>query len=338
MSKFVTALDRADEERRFEDRPEASPTSPEGTHTAPPASLEPTTTPWTVERDTTPAAPGTANGTDHADVVPSPFRTPPAERAAGPAKKARRRASRSERPTTASDRLAAHLVSLLAPASFEAEQYRVLRHRVEQFHKSAGVSVIGVSSPTVADGKTTTAINLAGALAQGPQARVLLIDCDLRRPSIADNLALDDREAPGLVDAILEERLGLEDVVRVDTPLNLSILPAGRRPAAPYEVLQSPRMEELLALARTRYDYIVVDTPPLVSVPDCRVIGKWVDGFLIVVAAHRTSRKSLEEAMNVPEPGKILGLVFNGDDHHFSMDYYTQPANGNGAIWQRRNF
>jgi capsular exopolysaccharide synthesis family protein len=242
------------------------------------------------------------------------------------------------RTRTLSDRLDEHLVSLLAPSSFEAEQYRVLRHRVEQFQKSHGVSVVAVSSPSVGDGKTTTAINLAGALAQSPQARVLIMDCDLRRPSMTGELALEDREKPGLVDAILNERLTLDDVVQMLPPLNLSVLPAGKRPAAPYEVLQSPRIEFLLTLARTRYDYIIVDTPPLVSVPDCRVIGKWVDGFLIVVAAHRTSRKLVEEAVQVPEPGKILGLVFNGDDHHSSMDYYTQPASTNGGLWQRRTF
>jgi Mrp family chromosome partitioning ATPase len=162
------------------------------------------------------------------------------------------------------------------------------------------------------------------------------MDCDLRRPSVTSELALDDREKPGLVDAILNERLNLDDVVQVLEPLNLSVLPAGKRPAAPYEVLQSPRLEHLLALARSRYDYIIVDTPPLVSVPDGRVIGKWVDGFLIVVAAHRTSRKLVEEAMQVPDPSKILGLVFNGDDHHFSMDYYAHPVSSNGTVWQRR--
>jgi capsular exopolysaccharide synthesis family protein len=240
------------------------------------------------------------------------------------------------RARTLSDRLDEHLVSLLAPSSFEAEQYRVLRHRVEQFQKSDGLSVFAVSSPTVGDGKTTTAINLAGALAQSPQARVLIMDCDLRRPSVTGELALEGRESPGLVDAILNERLTLDDVVQVIEPLNLSVLPAGKRPVAPYEVLQSPRLDFLLTVARTRYDYIIVDTPPLVSVPDCRVIGKWVDGFLIVVTAHKTSRKLVEEAMQVPEPAKILGLVFNGDDHHFSMDYYAHPVSTNGGLWQRR--
>ena len=216
-----------------------------------------------------------------------------------------------------------HLVSLLAPASFEAEQYRALRHMVEQLHRSAELSVVGVSSPDAADGNTTTAINLAGTLAQAPDARVLIIDADLRGANVAGYLGLDDQAVPGLVDAILDTALTLEAVTHKRPHLNLSIVPAGRRPSAPYEVLKSPRVGELLAEARKKYDYVIVDTPPLVSVPDGRVIGKWVDGFLIVVAAHRTPRKLLEEALNVTEPAKIVGLVFNGDDRHLSRDTYS---------------
>jgi capsular exopolysaccharide synthesis family protein len=321
MSKFVTAWERAEQEHGLESRngrlePERSTGAAE----------------TTAADDVTPPRP--------ARIVEAPKPAPPVNGHEAPrALTVRPQIVRPEpRARTVSDRLDEHLVSLLAPSSFEAEQYRVLRHRVEQFQKSDGVSVFGVSSPTVGDGKTTTAINLAGSLAQSPQARVLIMDCDLRRPSVTGELALDDREKPGLVDAILNERLTLDDVVQVLPPLNLSVLPAGKRPAAPYEVLQSPRLELLLTLARTRYDYIIVDTPPLVSVPDCRVIGKWVDGFLIVVAAHKTSRKLVEEAVQVPEPGKILGLIFNGDDHHFSMDYYAHPVSANGALWQRRTF
>src|SRR2546430_5111482 len=90
-----------------------------------------------------------------------------------------------------------------------------------------------------------------------------------------------------------------------------------------------------LAEARRRFDYIVLDTPPLVSVPDCRVIGKWVDGFLIVVTAHRTSRKLLEEALKVTEPATILGLVFNVDDRHLSR--HTYPSRRASARSDRRN-
>jgi capsular exopolysaccharide synthesis family protein len=228
-------------------------------------------------------------------------------------------------------RMGEQLVSLLAPGSFEAEQYRILRNRVEQFRKSAAVSVVAVSSPTAGDGKTTTAINLAGSLAQGPNARVLLIDADVRGPSVTRHLAVEHPEAPGLVEAILDGGVLLDSVTQTLSPLNLCVIPAGRRPASPYDVLQSPRIAELLAAARARFDYIIVDTPPLVSVPDCRVIGKWVDGFLIVVAAHKTTRKLLQEALRVVEPEKVLGLVFNGDDHHFSKDYYAYPLNGSAT-------
>ena len=214
-----------------------------------------------------------------------------------------------------------HLVSLLEPTSFEAEQYRVLRHLIEQLHKSAALSAVAISSPGVADGKTTTAINLAGALAQAHDARVLLVDADLRRPALATRLGLSNR--PGLADAILDGNLTLEAVVQVRTPLNLSVLPAGRPPSAPYEVLKSLRVGELLAEARRQYDYIVLDTPPLVSVPDGRVLAKLVDGFLLIVTAHRTARKLLEEALHITEPAKIVGLVFNGDDRHLSRDTYN---------------
>ncbi|PYN29721.1 MAG: hypothetical protein DMD98_20695 [Candidatus Rokuibacteriota bacterium] len=230
-------------------------------------------------------------------------------------------------------------MSLLAPASFEAEQYRALRHMIEQLHKSTELSVIGVSSPDAADGKTTTAINLAGALAQAADARVLLVDADLRGANLAAHLGLDDHAAPGLVDAILNAKLTLEAVVQVRPHLNLSVLTAGRRASAPYEVLKSPRVGELLAEARTKYDYVIVDTPPLVSVPDSRVIEKWVDGFLIVVAANRTPRKLVEEALNLMPPAKIIGMVFNRDARHLSRDSYTSrrrrifwsKARGRGA-------
>jgi len=211
------------------------------------------------------------------------------------------------------------LVSLLEPNSFEAEQYRALRYLIEQFHRSAELSTaVAVSSPAAADGKTTTAINLAGALAQAPAARVLLIDVDLREAALARKLGLDTDAGPGLVEAILNANLTLDAVTHRRSDLNLSVVTAGRLPSAPYEVLKSRRFGELLSEARTRYDYIVLDTPPLVSVPDCRVIGRWVDGFLVAVSAHKTPRKLLEEALNVMEPTKVLGLVFNSDDHHLS--------------------
>jgi capsular exopolysaccharide synthesis family protein len=235
-----------------------------------------------------------------------------------------------------------HMVSLVTPASFEAEQYRTLRHMIEQRRASDRVSIIACTSPAGGDGKTITAINLAGALAQAPDTTVLLVDADLRRPRIALELTLGHDVGPGLVGAILDPTLTLADVVRHRPPFTLSILPAGSAMANPYELLTSPRFGALLESARAHYDYVVVDTPPVVSIPDCRAIAQCVDGFLVVVAAHRTPRKLVEEALNSIEATKIIGLVYNADDRplsgYYHSRYYAQHRSSNGtkaAAWTR---
>ena len=225
-----------------------------------------------------------------------------------------------------------HLVSLLAPNSFEAEQYRALRAVLEQGRKAKSLAVIAISSPTAGDGKTLTAINLAGTLAQAPEARILLVEGDLRRPAVEEHLGLNTERSAGLVEAILDPGMTLERAVRRLPLFNLWVLPAGRCPASPYEVLKSPRLGDLLQDARRRFDYVLIDTPPILPVPDLRLITKWVDGFLIVVSAHRTPRRLLEEALYVADPGKVIGLVFNNDDRLLSRasGYYAygRPLNG----------
>lgn len=230
-----------------------------------------------------------------------------------------------------------HLVSVLHPASFEAEQYRVLRHVVETQRRDAKLQVVGVTSPGVGDGKTTTAINLAGALAQASEARVLLVDLDLRRPSVARQLGL-AASARTLDDALQEPSPALEGLVR-DVPFcNLSVLPARGGLGAPYEALKSPGFEMLLEEARRRYDYVVLDTPPFVPVPDGRVIAGSVDGFLVVVSADRTPRGMLAEMLALMEPGKVVGIVFNGARiRRSSYSYYDPypPEARSASPWRR---
>jgi capsular exopolysaccharide synthesis family protein len=206
------------------------------------------------------------------------------------------------------------IVSLVAPASMEADQYRGLRHTVERLRRDAGVQVLAITSPGAGDGKTVTTLNLAGALAQSPGMRVLVIDGDLHRPSVAEYLGLEDRHGRGLTDAILNEGLSLTQLVRRIDAVNLSVLPSGRCQAGVYELLNSPRFESLLKDARASFDFVFIDTPPLVPLPDCRLIGQWVDGILVVVTAHRTPREALKEALNLLDPAKLIGFVFNGDD------------------------
>jgi len=223
-------------------------------------------------------------------------------------------------------------VSLLAPNTFEAEQYRALRALLEQKRKEAALGVIALSSPTAGDGKTLTAINLAGTLAQSSGSRILLVDADLRRPSIEERLGLRGNGPGGLVEAIVDSGADLASVSRFLPLFNLWVIGAGHCPASPYEVLKSPRLGHLLEEARRRFDYIVIDTPPVVPVPDLRVIERWVDGVVLLVAAHKTPRRLLEEALRAVDPAKLIGLVFNNDDSLRSKAYgyydYGHPLNG----------
>src|SRR5262249_22635074 len=170
-----------------------------------------------------------------------------------------------------------HLVSLVAPSTFEAEQYRALRHTIEQLHRSRDLRIVAVSSPGVGDGKSTTAINLAGTLAQAQDARVLLVDADLRRPALGKLLALGSSDGPGLVNLILDPSLALERGARPRPPFNFAVVRSGQIPASPYEVLKLSRVGEIFEQARRDYDYVVVDAPPLCPVQDCRLIAHWVD-------------------------------------------------------------
>lgn len=214
-----------------------------------------------------------------------------------------------------------HIVSLTAPASFAAEQYQGLRLTIERVARTRDVKVIAISSPIAGDGKTVTAINLAIALARGSDDRVLLVDADLRRPSIARLLAVTDVEV-GLADALTRADVGLADLVRtIDLP-NLAIVPAGAARGGVSNILRSPRLEALLQEGRRQYTYVVVDTPPLLPVFDSTVLAKLVDGVLMVVAANQTPRKLLGEALNLLEPSKVLGIVFNRDERPL-FGYYN---------------
>src|SRR2546426_1251203 len=229
------------------------------------------------------------------------------------------------------------LVSLLAPVSYEAEQYRTLAHAIDLMHKDIGLHVLAVTSPTAGDGKTTTAINLAGTLAQAPEARVLMVCMDLRKPSVMNHLRIAGPHTVGFVNAILDPAMTLNDAVQHLQRFNLSVLPAGPCPADPYQVLKSPRLCELMREACRQYQYVVVDTPPLLLVPDVSLISKLVDGFLMVVATNKTPRSLVEEALNLMDPSKLVGLVLNDDDRPIQdYDYYYSSHSHQQQSWGRR--
>lgn len=231
------------------------------------------------------------------------------------------------------------LVSLTAPGSFAADQYRTLRHGVERLRKDSGLQVLVITSPGPGDGKSVTALNVAGALAQSPDARVLIVDADLRRPTVAEYLGLGSRRSPGLAEAILNPEYALPQVIRRLDGFNLSVLPAGTPQPTPYELLNSRRLEGLLSEARRLYDYVLIDTPPLVPFPDCRLLGRWADGFLLIVGANKTPRKVLAEALNLLDPAKLIGVVLNGDHQplssHYGYYYGTHSQDRHASRWRR---
>ena len=325
MSKFFKALEQAERERGERDEALRAPAPAVA---APPSAAPPVAAP--------PVASPETRQPERVAPAPSP-EARHAERAA-PIAHASQGVVEREPAVSAppAGEVDSHLVSLLTPASFAAEQYRALRYTVEELHRKAGLVVLGVTSPAVRDGKTTTAINLVGALGQAWEARVLLVDADLRAPAVARQLVLNDPDALGLADALVDPSISLDRLVRPCSPYNFSVVTAGRAAEAPYELLKSPRFGELLEEARGRYDYIVLDVPPVVPIPDCRVISNWVDGYLVVVRAHQSPRKLLEETLNLLEPEKVVGLVFNSDDRMFS-GYQRHGGYGYGVPYGARS-
>jgi len=343
MSEFFKALGQAERDRALREQARTRKESSADSDAEPAAETPAPPSPAIIDTPAPVEVPSKAVAAVEEKVVeenvveeksPSPFLRKP--RFASP------RPRITERPDPDTDELDSHFVSLVTPATFEAEQYRALRHTIEEVHKLSGLAVVAVSSPSVGDGKTTTAINLAGALAQSPEARVLLIDADLRRPSVARSLGLQTSPSPGLVGMLLDGTLPLAHTVRQRAPFTLDILPAGDPPAAPYELLRSARLAEVIAEARKRYDYIVLDSPPLVGLPDCRVLANFADGFVVVVAAHRTPKRLVQDALEVVEPTKMIGLVFNMDERPMSgyyREYGPTPSHSNGHRkwrWGRR--
>jgi Mrp family chromosome partitioning ATPase len=102
-------------------------------------------------------------------------------------------------------------------------------------------------------------------------------------------------------------------------------MPTGVPQVAPYELLTSPRLEVLMAEMRRLYDYVLVDTPPVLSVADCRMMSSLIDGFIVVVKANRTPRRALVDALKIVDPAKILGVVLTGDDRP-QGPYYRYEA------------
>ena len=190
-----------------------------------------------------------------------------------------------------------------------AEAFRVLRTNMQYVDVDTDKLVFTVTSSMPGEGKSTVAVNLAIALALAKQ-RVVLVECDLRRPQLAKRLGLD---ASTGTTAVLIGKVELKDALQRHEPTGLEVLVCGHLPPNPSELLQSIAMEKLLTDLRHDYDVVILDAPPLLPVTDAALLAAEVDGALMVVRHGETTtdqlRHSLERLGTVD--AKPLGVVIN---------------------------
>lgn len=200
------------------------------------------------------------------------------------------------------------LVAALAPKSPAAEQYRSLRTRLAQAEGSGGLRTILITSPQKGEGKSVTAANLALTMAQELQRRVVLVEADLRKPSLQHLFGL--APGPGLSD-YLSGAVELADAMRFMPDHNLTLLTAGATPVNPAELLGSTAMRRLLDHLRTRFDRVILDTPPVLPLADVAILAPVVDGSLMVVRAGVTPKPAIENALRAFDSSRLLGVVLN---------------------------
>jgi protein-tyrosine kinase len=206
--------------------------------------------------------------------------------------------------------IAPKVVTLSQPNHPAAEQYRVLRYRLECLAK-AGIKSLAFTSAQSGEGKTTTAVNAALALGKGGRNRVVLVDADLRRPGVASMLGL--RANKGLVD-IVAGRASLDDCLWRFGADELYVLPAGTPPDDLSGVLYDPRMTDLLAALKQRFDFVVVDTPPVLPLADVPTLARELDGAVLVVRANYTPKELVNSAIDALYGVTVHGLVLNEVD------------------------
>jgi len=223
-----------------------------------------------------------------------------------------------------SDNIDLRLVTLVQPHSPAAEYFKLLRAKLFCASSVCRAQTIMVTSAQPLDGKSVVASNLAVSIAQGINEFVLLMDCDLRTPSLHELWGLQGSQ--GIRDHL--ERGNSLGTLMLKTPVKkLTLLPAGRPPPNPSELLSSERMRLLIEEVKSRYPdrYIVIDTPPATFAAEGSFIADMVDGVLLVVRAGKTPRELIVEAVENIGRDKVLGIVFNANDEpKKDFKYYYQ--------------
>lgn len=205
------------------------------------------------------------------------------------------------------------------PKSISAEAYRTLRTNIKYSSFDKEIKSIVITSSEPGEGKSTTAGNVALSFAQSNQ-KTIMIDCDLRKPSLHRKFKISNMI--GLSDVLIGKE-NITDAIH-EYCENLDVLPSGKLPPNPSEMLGSRAMERLLGELKSKYDMIILDTAPLQAVTDAQILSTKVDGTILVVRAEKTKKDSVTQAKALLDQvnANIIGTVLNGVDNMAKKYYY----------------
>jgi len=217
------------------------------------------------------------------------------------------------------------LITLTEPTSPMAEAYRTLRTNIQYSSIDKKIKTVLITSSGPGEGKTTTSSNLAVVMAQGGN-KTILVDCDQRKPKVHRVFKLSN--ASGLSNMLVKESEMQVGIQKTNIP-NLHVLTAGTRPPNPAELLGSEKMKKFMEQLELNYDFVILDTPPIIMVTDAQILAQYADGCLLVVASGEAEKdlvikaKSLLDKVNA----KILGVILNKVDstkkgyYHYQYEY-----------------
>lgn len=220
------------------------------------------------------------------------------------------------------------LITLSNPRSPISEAYRTLRTNLEFSSLDKPIRSMVVTSATPEEGKSTTLANLAVTIAQAGK-KVVLIDCDLRRPALHQIFGA--RNTPGFTDMMRDDALMSKPPLQETSEPNLRLLASGTLPPNPSELLASRRMSEVIAALQQHADIVLFDAPPVIAVTDAAVLSSKVDAVLLVVSAGKTKRDHARKAKALLEKvnAHLIGTVLNNVKGEASLyQYYASEAKG----------
>lgn len=213
------------------------------------------------------------------------------------------------------------VVTFHDPKAPISEQYRIIRTNIQRLTPENPPRVIAITSALHQEGKSTTTANLAVVMAQDLHKKILLCDCDLRKPMIHKMMGIDSHK--GITD-ILAYDADIDSVLSTGKIENLTILPCGRKPSNPSELLGSNKMKELIRNLRARFDYILIDCPPILAITDAGVISTLVDGVIFTIQAWRTQREAVlrSQSLLASAHAKILGFILTNVEYFIPRYLY----------------